>query len=645
MTRKTNTIILLSFLLNFALLKKEAELEFKNQLIDYYKKGDLNEEDIKAFKSITKTRFESFELNNTNDIIKASMEVQKAGKYKINCEQTMIWLYDAEGKLISNFEENDNVYLLNNNIYAQFLHLGSSEEIKVNIVYLNEFNLPFDPIKMKDKSKFDTSSIATDPLKFSEMQYKKREGNYLYIYSNNPEAISDDNINKAFIRKDISNKEVFFTFEHGTINIQNTLYSGFQVRNTGDSNLQVKIKNIGFQYDGKGKWLGQKEWMDFFGINFKLKNMDKWNEDQRKRFEDYFNFSEDYKPTPFQTRTYTIPPGKYFYVIGGTTEDAYGNYNVFDTANKDIHKTVINGVVLFEVTGNAEGAFFVYNDISIPQSDKTSHQGYVSEKGSQYIGYDNCNGVVDNSMTWEFNDLTKAQLLPVRYKVNYKPGAPIEGQTPYSKIETEEHTFEGNPWVTHLNPHNHYPISETNKGVPVGKDMAKFITVKENGEEITLDNEHYDGKGNIGNFGNWMIDYIDNFNFVNRGDKQRTVSISLYHGYQGSLACFIRNSKLEVIEGTEQNTIICPYSYPIGHENHKDDKIAEGLYYNLTVEPHSVAQIYLEYVNLANSYGNLTHTVYLNDIENDNNNNNLGSKIRINLVYIILLLIELSMLL
>ena len=161
--------------------------------------------------------------------------------------------------------------------------------------------------------------------------------------------------------------------------------------------------------------------MDFFGINFKLKNIDKWNEDQKKRFIDLFNFAEDYEPTPFQTRTYTIPSEKYFYVIGGTTQDAYENYNVFNTADKDINGTIINGVVLFEVVGNAEGAFFVYNDINIPKTDLTSYQGYVSEKGEQYIGYDNCNGVVDNSMTWEFNDLTKAQPLPIRYKVSYKP--------------------------------------------------------------------------------------------------------------------------------------------------------------------------------------------------------------------------------
>ena len=130
-----------------------------------------------------------------------------------------------------------------------------------------------------------------------------------------------------------------------------------------------------------------------------------------------------------------------------------------------------------------------------------------------------------------------------------------------------------------------------------------------------------------------MIDYIDNFNFINRGDKPRNVSINLRHGFQGSLACFIRNSKLEIIKGTEQNTIICPKS------DNKNDAIDDRLIYNVTVEPHSVSQIYVEYVNLANSYGNVTHFVYLNEVENGNN---LGSKIRINLAYIILLLIELS---
>ena len=97
--------------------------------------------------------------------------------------------------------------------------------------------------------------------------------------------------------------------------------------------------------------------MDFFGINFKLKNKDQWTEAQYKRFIDLFNFDTDIEPTPFQTVTYTIPPGKYFYAIGGTTEDAYDNINVFNTANKDIKRTIINGVVLFKVIAKQKEPF------------------------------------------------------------------------------------------------------------------------------------------------------------------------------------------------------------------------------------------------------------------------------------------------
>ena len=631
--RKRISLILLLFLFNFALFKKEIDLELKNILLNYYNNGDLDLLDIEAFKKMPKKNFESCQFNNTEDIIKTRMLILKTGKYEINCAQTNIWLYNEQGQLITNFKENDKIYLLKDNlIYAQFLHLGNSEKININIKYLNEFNLPFDPINMKKESDFDTTSVNYDPLKSSEIKYQKRQGDYLYINSNNPETVSVDYINKAFIRLDISNKEVFFTFEHNTKSIKDrVLYSGFQVRNTGNDNLQIKIRNIGFQYNGKGAWLGQKEWIDFFGLKFKMKNFYNWNEAQRKRFIDYFNFDENYEPTPFQTRTYTIPPNEYFYVIGGTTEDAYNNINVFNTADIDIKDTVLNGVVLFEVKGNAEGAYFIYDNITIPQTDLTSYQGYITKnnKGQQYIGYDDCHGVVDNSMTWEFNDKSKEQYFPIKYKVSYRKNAPIDGQVPYQKIETTEYEFENNYWVSHLNPHNNAKISEKDLGVPVGNDMTKFITINETGDNICLDNEHYDGTGSIGNFGNWMIDYIDNFNFVNRGDKPRNVSINLRHGFQGSLACFIRNSKLEIIKGTEQNTIICPKS------DNKNDAIDDRLIYNLTVEPHSVSQIYVEYVNLANSYGNITHFVYLDGIKNKGDY--FGYNIIYNIFYIILL--------
>ena len=387
--------------------------------------------------------------------------------------------------------------------------------------------------------------------------------------------------------------------------------------------------------------MGQKEWIDFYNIKFKLKNKDNWTQKQKDRFDSLINFSDEYEPNYFPTRTYSIPSGKYFYVIGGTSQDAYNNYNIFNTADKDISNTVINGVVLFKVSGQAQGAYFIYNDINIPKTDTKSYQGYISKRetnkniGAQYIGYDNCNGVVDNSMTWEFNDLTKKQYLPVFYKVNYSELAPKEGQTPYSKITTQEHTIDSTNWTTHLNPHKF--LSETNEKTEiraVGTDMAKFITKNEKGKEIIIDNEHYDGRGIFSNIGNWMIDYIDNFNFVNRGDKKREVSVLIGHGRQGSLACFVRNSKLEIIEGTEQNTVYFPESNSTIHTN---DAIKDIFNYTLTVEPHSVAQIYVEYNLLANSDGNVTHAIYLNEEINEEINESNGKLIISNNIIKILL--------
>ena len=54
---------------------------------------------------------------------------------------------------------------------------------------------------------------------------------------------------------------------------------------------------------------------------------------------------------------------------------------------------------------------------------------------------------------------------------------------------------------------------------------------------------------------------------------------------------------------------------------HTDDKIADIFNYTFTVDPHSVMQIYVEYVSLANSDGNVTHSVYLGE------SLNYGSKI------------------
>ena len=611
-------LFILSIFIYFVVPKTEKS-HLKSFQEDY-DIGDLDEEDLERFRKMKKRDFDTFEMKDEG-LNEASMVVKHTGSYTLYSKDAIIWLFNSEGKSLLSIEEKGKIYLKKDDIiYAGFLYYGESSVFRVDIQYLSlKYNLPFDPINIIDESKFDKSSISTDPLKPAEVKYKKRTGNYLYINSNNPEAIEESDLNKAFIRLDISDKEVFFTFEHNTTLINKKIFSGFQVRNTGTQNLKVTIKNIGFQYNGKGNCLGQKEWIDFYNMKFKLKNKDKWTQKQMERFVSLINFGDEYEPSYFPTRTYSIPSGKYFYVIGGTSQDAYNNYNIFDTADIDVSNTVVNGVVLFEVSGQAQGAYFFYDDINIPKTDTTSYQGYVSKRatnnqiGAQYIGYDNCNGVVDNSMTWEFNDLTKKQYLPVYYKVEYSDSAPIKGQTPFSKITTQEHTINARNWTTHLNPHKFLSETSTEEKTEfraVGTDMTKFITINERGQEISIDNEHYDGRGVLPNTGNWMIDYIDNFNFVNRGDKNREVSVLLGHGRQGSLSCFVRNSKLEVIEGTEQYTVYFPDSDPTSHS---DDSIKDIFNYTFIVVPHSVKQIYVEYYLLANSYGNVTHSVYLGE--------------------------------
>ena len=245
----------------YSKLKEADNLNLKNNYddIDFY----LKEELLEYFKNLPKNKFESFEIENEFYHTR-SMEVQETDTYELKCSYTLFALYNEEGKLILFEDGPSKIFLYKGSIiYAEFIYFGFTENFKFEIIRKNnKVNLPFDPINIIPPSNFDTSSALKDPLKPAEVNYKKRAGNYLYINSNNPEKLTDFDLNKALIRLDISNKEVFFTFEHSTenINVETKIYSGFQVRNTGSSNLEVKIKNIGFQYNGPGYFFGEKEW-------------------------------------------------------------------------------------------------------------------------------------------------------------------------------------------------------------------------------------------------------------------------------------------------------------------------------------------------------------------------------------------------
>ena len=477
------------------------------------------------------------------------------------------------------------------------LFKNESEQANIKVVALHHKSvLPYEPYNQVNTRKLRThGDSSVDPLTPAEIKAIKRDdGNGLYINCNNPEKLTEPDIGKALSRVDISDKKVFFTFEHNNLDVP--FYYGYQVKNTSDEDIYVTVLNMGYHLDGPGCWLGEKEWTDFYNVNFRY-DPSHLTEKQKQTFIDYFGFCNTYKTKNPQPITYRIPKGKYIYVMGGTTKDAYKHINVFKTADKKVCGGCSNGAVLFDVIGKAEGSFFIYTDESQIKNN-TTHQGYVLNRegkdyGTQYVGYDNCHGVVDTHITYTFNDLTPAQDLPVEYTNYYADQLPEK--KPYSKYQCTPHRIKGRYWATHICPQSAHD--------GVGTDMTKYYTINEHGQEICIDTEHFDGNGNVCNIGNWMIDYMDYFTLVNQGDNDREVTINIKN--TGSLCVFVRDRNGKVIKSSPVYTIM-----------QKVDKgeeywIQDDFTYTVVVKAHSIKQFIVEYNLLANSCGYVVHKTTL----------------------------------
>ena len=570
------------------------------------------------FETLPLIRFSSFETKSDNGLTyKLKMEVPADDTYliKLNENVCLYQLFDEKGLEILSLETNETkkIHLLKSSIiYVVITAKQENVSIKVSIKLTeNESVLPYDPINVEDKAKYeslmDSKENGKNVLKSAKINYVKRPGG-LYINCNNPEKLTEIDLEKALSRVDISNKEVFFTFEHNNY-ADGAFYYGYQVLNTGKEDIYVTVKNLGLQLDGPGSWLGEKEWIDFYNTKFRLLNKNKWNESQIENFKLYFGFCDTYESLNYQPVTYRVPAGKHIYVMGGTTIDAYNNTNVFDTADKKVSGGCSNGAVLFKVTGGtAEGIFYAYKDYKKVQADNKTHQGYVISKvdgtdgyGSQYVGYDNCHGVVDNSAIWEFNDFTLNQMLPVTFD-NYYQDELVTQSVPYSKLNSTKHTQNATMWTTHINPqHTHNAV---------GSDMTAYYTVDKDGNKICIDYDHYDGLGHLANIGNWMIDYIDNFTFVNYGKKDRKIVIRMNN--VGSLAVMVRDENGKIIKNTPQYTVVVNKSTNEGKEY---EAINDRFVYEVVIPAKKVVQLFVEYNLLANSYGNVTHEVELKDAE------------------------------
>lgn len=407
----------------------------------------------------------------------------------------------------------------------------------------------------------------------AEVRYSLREGG-TYIYCNNPEALYSENIGKALMIEEDLHGDVFFSNENQN-RTGRSILTGLQVRNHSGAEIQVTVMNIGYQVGID--WNGQVEWTDFFNTRFRV-----------EEGTGNYAFSKEYDPKPFEEQTYAIPDGEYFYVMGGSTKDAYGNIDVGGTANKYWSPgTVVNGAVYFRVDGPETGvsaAYVIYESADKPVT-ADEQQGYVVERDGQGFGRQYLGSApylcAESAIAWNIDDsFADGRKLPVKYKVNYFADTANYGAYGEYTGKPLVRTMSGTSWFTHINSSNHNEY--------IGTDMMPFYCVTEDGTPVVIDIYHNDGTGKPANIGNWMVVYEESLTFQNSGSLPR--EFSLYIKNNGVLAVTVRDDDGNAVDSLyhfNASLPVCSVNVPAG----------------------TVRTLHLEYVLLANSYGSLEHYV------------------------------------
>ncbi len=623
--------------------------------------GDENSANVALFDGLPEIPFASFFSLEDSGQTRLKMKAKWTDSYNVNFSKKVlskVKLYDETGKVLMDSADSFDIDLTAGQVvYAELVPVNQNVRINVT-AQENKSPQPFEIAEAPDPDSFETTSAdpTKDPLQAAELTYVKRPDT-LYVYSNAPETLTPEAVNKCITRQDVSNQSVYFTYEHQSMKIVNEgvtkgVYYGYRVTNTGSDDMYVTVKNVGLQTAGQGAFLGEQEWVNFYNTNLPVRGMEDFTPAQKANFDAYFNFSGKYIHHNFQPTTYRVPAGEFIYVIGGTTKDAYGNYSVAGTADQiSTFSEVTNGAVLFDVVGTAEGAFYIYDDIDAVNEGGAGYDTHVgvadmaNPRGSVGMeeGY-----VVDGSATWIFNDATKPQSLPVNFtnyynaslmgairgvddnaeaikamqkniadylRKNYPdsvstniaedgsiiPCSPIpDGKNEHRQLGLRE-------WATHSDA-QHYADA-------VGTDITIFNTVYSGGtdkplKDISFGLYNFSTQGIVLEMGNWMKDYQDLFTFVNQGDKPRTVRIHLRPN--GGLAAFFRDMNGKVIPGTEKSAL-----YRGGGANPFDGPIKMleafdiAVHQEFTIPAHSVFQVVAEYNLMANSCGNVRHWVEL----------------------------------
>ena len=517
--------------------------------------------------------------------------------YKVYAPYTDTYTIEGEGvtgitltqeeTVIAEGMDGLNVALNEDGVYTLTVKAEAKADFKITVTADNHvITLPYDIPENNAPIEYDV--YGNDELVAAEVNYIKRAGG-TYIYSNNPEQFAAQHVGKAFMRNEGLIGDVYVTFEHANYSGSNA-YLGYQLKNNTDHDVYITVTNVGYQWTGT--WFGQLAWYDFYNTSFKLP-ADYLNENGSitSKYSGLDYAYKNYEPRIYQPTTYRLPAGEYFWVIGGTSADAYRNINVDNSANRHVNPIrCANGNVKFTVTGGeVTGTMYCYTNASQVKAEPKA-LGYVAAGyAQQYSGIGNHHGVIDNYMEWTFGDDDKAGMLPVTYTNYYSNYIPSSAPA-FNKYNSFPHVNNTTSWMTHLNPQNDHRA--------VGMDMVEFIWHDQNGKKIVIDNEHADGGGQPANTANWMIEYQDHFTLINQGDTDRTVVLHLRD--HGTLAILVRDGESgEVLEAS--------YTAGLG----ENSGVFSNYTYEITVPAHSVKQITLDYLLVACSYGSVIHAAEL----------------------------------
>ena len=159
--------------------------------------------------------------------------------------------------------------------------------------------------------------------------------------------------------------------------------------------------------------------------------------------------------------------------------------------------------------------------------------------------------------------------------------------------------------------------------------MMTFACITPDGRPIRIDNEHADGAGMPANTGNWMVQYTDNFTFINAGTKPRSFRIYKKGAVSGALAVAIRDETGKVLDAmlkchpyvyakdnippyadrsllTEKNG---EYWYVLNGRPYWEQVDERALVCTLEVAPGQAERISVDYLILGHSNGGIRHWV------------------------------------